>query len=351
MLFELSKKFIETQITSYKSFLLENIGSHDIPPADIATLKEWVDELKSKIDRDIGKTFEDTVKSIVVPNWKTIFEADNFIDTGKTLEEQKTILASILDSLHKTGFVDDEYLPTHIVEIINRDFLQDSDYKVKVLIEELTAEYNLCNPEIDWIDALVERVRVMYYSGLLVGDMDGIETLIEKFHPEKFQNLSEYIDIDEFNSYKTMLTKGNIKDSHPIEQIITKTDIEVAIGMLKEKNLLPSRKVSVLDAASSIAFICIGVAPSDDWMDLDEDLENHKITGITRAIDQGVSPKDILQTTLLFLKKGVEEKDVFRNIELWYIELMTLMVQDLPKCLEFCKSVSPYMFESIFQRK
>lgn len=350
MLFELAKQFIETQINAYKQFLLEHIGPHDIPLADITVLEEWVAELKVKLNRDLGKTFEGVVKTVVVPNWKTIFEADNFIDTDKTIEEQKIILASILDSLHKTGFVDDKYLPSHIVEIINRDFLKDSEYKVKVLIEELTAEYNLCNPDIDWVDALIERIRVMYYSGLLVGDMDGIETVIEKFNPEKFDSIKDMVNIDEFNAYKSLLCNGNVKESHPMEQLVTKTDIELAIQMLKEKQLLP-RKVSVLDAASSIAFICIGVAPSDDWMDLDEDLENHKITGITRAIDQGISPKDILQTTLLFLKKGVEEKGVFRNIELWYIELMTLMVQDLPKCLEFCKSVSPYMFESIFQRK
>lgn len=363
-LFEYAKTFIESEIFSYKTFLIKHIGNHEVPPADISLLREWVCQIQSKVESDLGKKFEDAVKTVIVPNWKTIFEADNYIDTGKTIEEQRVILKSILDCLRSTGFVDNKYLPDHIVKVINRDFLTTSDFKTLILIEELTAEYNLCDPSISWIDALIERIRVMYYSGLLVGDIDGIETLIAKFHPSNVKSvinkldsssaelISQHIDIGEFDKLtKEFFNIGNIRDRHPLEDVITPCDITMALNILKEKHILPEHKLQLLDATRSIALICVGVAPSDDWMDLQEDTENNKITGITRGIQEGISPHDILSTTILYIRSKIEKESAFSSIELWYVELMTLMHQDLPQCLEFCKSVSPYMFESIFQRK
>jgi hypothetical protein len=83
-------------------------------------------------------------------------------------------------------------------------------------------------------------------------------------------------------------------------------------------------------------------------MDLKEDLENNKITGVTQAIAQGVNPLHILSTTIDYLNTT---QSPLPTAHAWYVELMLLMYQDLDKCLEFCKSVSPYMFEVIFQRK
>jgi hypothetical protein len=392
-LFNAAKDFLEVEIAKFNEFLKNNIADHTIPTADISLLEVYVDSIKSKLTQDIGKSLEEAIKAVVVPNWKVMFEADNFIDTGKTLDEQKEILHSLLESLHKTGFVDNKFLPDRIVQIINRDFIADQSFKTQILIEELQAEYNLCNPDIDWINANAERMRVMFYSGLFVGNINKMEELLNKFLNtdgiEELKIASEDLvdDIDnvytllqefkedgrEFNNIELLnkiIRNYSVEPVHidKVKEILnyyisfvmkkspisltknSKKDMEVLIQLAIEAKLLPAKKISMLDAMKTIVLICIGVAPSDDWMDLKEDMENNKITGITRAIAQGIDPLQVLSTTIVYLQKLTPESSA-PNLHAWYIELMSLMYQDLDKCLEFCKSTSPYMFEVIFQRK
>lgn len=348
-LFHLQKEMLETEISKFKDFLTNNLQEYDIPPADVSLLKEYLENLKEKISQDIGQAVEDAVKSILVKEWKTIFAADNYIDEGKTISEQKSILSNIINELKTTGKLTDSYLPSKISDSVNANFLQ-SPYKVLILTEELTSELNLCNTDIYWIEALSERIRVMFYSAFLIGDVNGVEYLIKKLIRNK-EYTSEYFDLADADKYYETIDMPNDDFVHPLETLIKKKEYIEIFEEAKSSGIIPNQRVSIQDVIRVIILLCIGVAVSDDFMDKEEDIKNNKVTGITRGITEGVSLKSIVSTTIVYLSETVSMIETPRKIERWYIQLMSLMYQDTKECLKFCKNVSPYLFQLLFQRK
>lgn len=348
-LFHLQKEMLETEISKFRDFLTNNLQEYEIPPADVSLLKEYLENLKAKLSQDIGQAIEDAVKSILVKEWKTIFAADNYIDEGKSILEQKHILNKIIEELKSNGKLTREYLPSDIVDSVNANFLQ-SNYKIQILIEELTSELNLCNTEIHWIDALCERIRVMFYSAFLIGDVEGIEYLIKKLIRNK-EYIPEWIDLTEADRYYETACTPNDSFVHPLEQLIKKKEYLEIFEEAKNNGILPKTPITIRDVINVIILLCIGVAVSDDFMDIDEDTKNNKITGITRGIAEGVSLQSIVSTTIVYLNETVSVIETPKKIELWYIQLMSLMYQDTPECLNFCRNTSPYLFKLLFQRK
>jgi hypothetical protein len=84
---------IETEVKRITTFLREQIKDHEIPEPNTEVILKHIKELQKKMTPTLEKNMEGLLHSLILPNWKTMFEIDNFIDTNKTLEEQKIIIA------------------------------------------------------------------------------------------------------------------------------------------------------------------------------------------------------------------------------------------------------------------
>jgi hypothetical protein len=363
---------IETEVKRITSFLREHIKEYEIPTPNTEFIKKHINELQKKLSPTLEKNVEGLVYSLILPTWKTMFEIDNFIDTDKTLEEQKEIIQDLIESVENTGKITDKYIPTHLVEIVNRDFLV-SDLKRRVLIAELNAELKLCNPEIDWIDAVAERMRVMHFSGALVIEISAINTLLDRLSAmmkdTHYNRLRNYIpkEVQIFGSKYLSLAKGyasyyfpslEIKPEHPVEGWIRKIYDEVDIvELMKQLPIskkfpdLPNRNVTISDLIIPIAQMCGGVAIGDDYMDLEEDMRNNKVTGVTQAVKQGIPAKHVLSTACIYSQGIVEEHSFATETQRWFIELMGMLYHDQPECLRLCSEASPLIYNNLFQRK
>ena len=345
-LFELEKTILETEIHLFRDFLVNNLKEYEIPAANVARLEEWYSELRKNTDIDIGKSMELALQETLIPNWKLIFKIDNQIDDGKTLDEQKTLLADILEDLKTTGTISTKHFTPETVKVVNRDFL-NFPAKIQATIEELSAELRLCNPNIEWLDAICDRIRIAYYSVLIVIDKDKIERLLHQAVNVKKIDMSYDITnyFDDVDKYLDLEESSNVPTTIPVRQLIS------LFEKIKEQDALPTRKLNFFDVLSTLAIVAEGTATADDIMDIEEDLEKNKITGVIRCMDAGIPTNTIFSTLIAYLIKKAKLVPIVDKLQLWLIELLCLMYHDQAKCLEFCRSVVPDFFNVFFQRK
>lgn len=315
--FEIEKILLEKELKKYSSFLDSSLKEYEVPYPNKDHMNAFVDRIKSKISEDVGKTAEEMFMYIVVPHWKVMFDGDNFIDTDKTLDEQKEILGTLIQSIKNTGFIEN-FIDEESTEILNKHFLSD-DYKRHILLAILQSEYNLCNEDIHWKDALLERIRIMFYSGLFIGDIDKVDDIID------------------------MVNNKTIKSILPKNVITLLKALEITTTF--------NETFTFIDLLHYLIFISIGSGVSDDYMDLEEDIDNNKITGITQCVKHHIPIKHILSSTIEYLKQIITPYEYTEKAKKWFVDLMSLMYLDLNDCLAFCKSISPYGYKIVFQRK
>lgn len=318
MAFQIEKTLLEKELSSYRKFLETHMKKYPIERPNEDSMKEYANSIKEKINNDIGKSFEEFFTYIVVPEWKVMFDCDNFIDTGKSLDEQRDILTSLIESLKISKKIEPPFMSEEVRNIVNTKFLHD-DYKYNILLELLQSEHRLCFPDINWVDALLDRTRIMFYSGLFIGDLDKVEDVIE------------------------MLNNKTFKTSVPPK----------LIALIKQLTFIKTfdEKVTLFDLINFLIFLSIGCGLSDDFMDLEEDSQNNKITGITQCIKQNIEIEDVLSSTIEYLRQQIIPNEYSIKAKEWFLDLMSLMYVDLEACLKLCKNISPYGYEIVFQRK
>lgn len=345
-LFELEKTILETELDLFRDFLKNNLREYEIPAANVSRLEEWYLELKKNTEIDVGKSVELALQETLIPNWKLIFKIDNQIDDGKSLEEQKTLLADTIEDLKQTGTISTKHFTPEIVKVVNRDFL-NLPAKVHATIEELSAELRLCDPDIEWIDAICDRIRIAYYSVLIVIDKDKIERLLHQAVNVKKIDMSYDITnyFDDVEKYLDLEESSNVPTTIPVRQLIS------LFEKIKEQDALPTRKLNFFDVISTLAIVAQGTATADDIMDIQEDLEKNKITGVIRCMNAGISTNTIFSTLIAYLIKKAKVIPIVDKVQVWLIEFLCLMYHEQPKCLEFCRSVIPDFFSVFFQRK
>lgn len=324
-LFHEAKKILDDELHRFESFLLENVDTYTFEPANIEPVREYAKYIQSKLTQDMGKCFEEIAKSAMLSNWKTIFHADNYIDTGRTLEEQRELIAAIIHSIETTGKV--SHLPSGMANIINEEFL-DTEYRTSVLLEELRAEYRLTDPSIDWISACIERVRVMFYSVLVVGKPEVVREYAERAYAIFYDRKLDAIDA-----------------------VLSKEEVEFLYSEAQKHNAIPEKEPSQEDALRLLAWSAVIVASTDDFMDLEEDIENQKLTGITCAVRDGLAAHILQSTVIHYMERTFSDVPQFRDAQRWFRELVVLAYQDSRKCIEACREISPYLFTYFFQRK
>jgi hypothetical protein len=347
---------LEQQLENYLLFLDENLGNHDVDSGNIEPFKDLIKKFK---EVDYSVIFKLVMKTILIPNWTTIFDADNHLDSGKkTIVQQATILKDIIDSLKLEGKVNNKYLPDSVVEIINRDFLTDF-YKVQVLSAELTSEYNLCNPEISWKDAHAERIRIAFYSALVCGNIDVIMPVFNKIEQivkyGQFKYVNKFID----SSYlkKLRLQKSelgiHLPDTslpHAFLNSELKSVSEEVLQKIGTFDIFPLFRPDIIQMIEGVANLSIAAAIADDYLDLGEDLENNKITGMTQGIKHDIKPGEVFSTTLLYIRVKLYDTNLTDYVKDHADQFLKVVFHDMPGFVQFCKEEVPFIFEHIFQR-
>jgi hypothetical protein len=317
-IFEIEKFILETEIAKYRKFLMENFRLHEIRQPNFEILNGYKNKVQEYLKENRNENIEDQMKYILMPGWKSVFDADNVIDTDNSLEKQKQILEYTLKTLESSQKIDTTYFSQEIVDTINGIFLSDST-KLYVLQALLKTEHALCNENITILDALCERVRVMYYSGMMVCDINKVEDVVDFINKKENKKiLPSYI-----------------------------------VNILKLpyiNNLVSVNQLSIVDLLHLAAFAGIICGPSDDYMDLKEDIENNKITGITQCVKENVDPKIAVSATITFLINSLDDKILSNDVRTWCTEVMIFLYHDIKGCLKFCREVSPELFDTVFQR-
>lgn len=317
-LFEIQKYIVEAEIEKYRKFLTSNFKLYEIREPNMELLNEYKEKTQKYLAEHRNENIEDQMKYILTPGWKSVFDADNVVDTGNTLPKQKEILEHTLKTLELTGKVDYTFFPTETADIVNANFLSENS-KTYILQSLLKAECALCDENISIVDALCERVRIMYYSVLMVCDMEKVEDLVDFINEKENKKILPAVIVN-------ILKLPGIRNLITIEQL------------------------SIVDLLHLGAFAGIICGPSDDYMDMEEDIENNKITGITQCVRKGIDPRMAVSTTILYLINGLEEKSISSDARTWSTEVMIFLYKDIKGCLKFCRNISPELFDTVFQR-
>lgn len=324
-LFHEAKGILEDELRRFQSFLFENVDTYTFDPADIEPIRQYTKYIQSKLTQDIGKCFEDAAKATMLPNWKMLFHVDNYIDTGRTLDEQRELIGAIIQSVETTGKV--THLPDGMKKVINSEFL-DTEYRKSILLEELAAEYRLTDPTIDWISACLDRVRVMFYSVLAVGKPEIVREYADRAYTIFYDHKLDAID-----------------------NLFNKEEVEFLHSEAQKQNAIPEKEISQEDALRLLAWVAVVVSINDDFMDIEEDTENQKITGITCAVRDGLAAHTLQSTVIHYMEMTYSEIPQICNAQRWFREMVVLCYQDSQKCIETCREISPYLFAFFFQRK
>jgi hypothetical protein len=271
---------IENVLTEFREFLNTKSTHYELVPPNPEPIIAYGRALKAKIAARTGKTFDDLFPEFLIPGFDVIFKVDDMIDNGTTLEEQRIIVDKILASI-ESGNLD---FPEEIARPV-RDTILTSEIRKRALLSELAAEKALLNPDLDWVDAMIERVRVALYSALLVLDLPKLMAAYEYY-------------------------KEDIASSP--EQI-----------------------------TNMAAMWAIAIATVDDYLDCEADLEHHKVTGMTRCDN----PKALFTTVVAFFRTRVGHSIA----DLWPIEAFTSIYFDPLKCIRICYQETPTLAKYLFR--
>jgi hypothetical protein len=232
----------------------------------------------AKIETRTGKKLDDLFPEFLIPNFDIIFKVDDMIDNGKTMEEQRHMLHAIVTSV-ESGAIDSLF-PEEIAKTV-RECILSSESRTKALLSELAAEIALLNPDLDWVEAMIQRARVTLYSALLVLDFAKL-----------LQAYDEY-----------------------------RLDIPY------------SRR----ELAHVAAMWAIATATADDYLDREDDIKQNKVTGMTQCDD----PKAVFTTIVTFFRTQVKTSadlwpiEAFTGIYFDPRECIRIFYQEAPRMAQY----------------
>jgi hypothetical protein len=342
---------IDREIDKYVEYMLENTKSHVMDPGNEMLIQTHAADYE---DIDFDTIAAKIATVTLVPNWPVIFQADNHLDSGKkSLDQQRELIGTLIEDLRASGKVSDSHLPKGIAKVINEEFLTEP-LKVRALIAELTAEYNLCKRDISWTDALKERIRVACYSILLCANSDLVGTLyahsaeLEKFGirvdlPANQKAVDEKILENLKKELKEIIGKGKNGEKilSALESGAWAGELEGATDACKEE----------YEIIQTFCILSICIAIGDDYLDMAEDVENNKITGITRALEMGIPAENVFRTSSMYLMVFIMKNPWLKmNAKLFLINLINVITNNPKKFMEACISRCPKFLSNIFQR-
>jgi hypothetical protein len=309
---------LEKQLDGYIAFMEKELRHHDFVPLH-QNMDEWFQQYD---DVDVDEIALEVNRFFLIPKWDILFDADDHLDSGKKpLALQKYLISSVIHDLKTVGRLTTKYIPEKIVTPINTTVLTHP-VRVEAMILELTAELKLCDSTLTWQEGLRERIRVAFYTMMLILNMDVLDAMTEEI--DNVDEMAKKWSVDP--SHVEWLRSRTIARSYSAEKEalkpkliaflermqrdeVTKVDVKemvenenVAAMMESQKTLLTSNEFEAIHMFFMFAMIiCVG----DDYIDREEDKKNFKTTGFTKAVEKGIPPLHLLSTTKVYVLSNI----------------------------------------------
>lgn len=312
---------LETQLEGYITFMEKELRHHEFQPPK-QNFDAWMQQYA---DVDVDEIAMEVNRLFLIPQWDILFAADDHLDSGKKpLALQKYLISSVIQDLKTVGRLTTKYIPEKIVTPINTNVLTHP-VRVEAMILELTAEMRLCDPTLSWQDAMRERIRVAFYTMMLIINLDVLDALTEEI--DMVENVAKKFSVDpshvewlrsrtpvrsysaEKKAFKPKLVaflermQRDEVTKVPVKDIVENEDMAaVSILMETHQTVVQSNEFEAIHMFFMFAMvICVG----DDYIDKEEDQKNFKTTGFTKALEKGIPPSHLLSTTKVYTLSNI----------------------------------------------
>ena len=346
------RQLFEKDLVDVCCFFQDSMTDYNVSIPDMTILTKWLTELKEKT-HITNEKIESIMVECLEKDWKLVLSVDNHIDSFKDIDTQRTLLESMIFDLKTSSQLSSNHLSADLVDRINKHILYD-ECKIQAAIQELTAELNLFDTAMSWIDAFKERARVAFYTYVLCSNPNKTQKVVrDVFSILHKHNADRYIDKIQpiLATFDIHVDVEDIGSANLIELLYTKIQREEFIQMFQDNEdaldtLVDSREVSRIFNITIIVHSFM-----DDYLDIVEDLDQSKITSVIQGMKQGASPKMILSTLIEYLGTVLSSNEHIRIFQQWQIELLKLLFTDVDQFIDFVKTTDLSISEQIFQRK
>lgn len=328
---------LEKQLDGYMTFMESELRYHHFEPF----AKKDLDEMfKQYEDVDVDEIALEINRLFLIPKWDILFDADDHLDSGKkSLTVQKFLITSVIHDLKSVGRLTTKYIPETIVSTINTNVLTHP-VRIEAMILELTAELRLCNPSLSWQEALRERVRVAFYTMLLIVNLDVLDALTEEI--DKVEEIATMLKVDKahvdwlrgrtvtrsysaekerfkpklkalwdrFENNATVNSMVEEDEFREAKEIFENEDVKAAKALLESKDprwlkyVVPCQS-NEFEAIHMFFMFAMIICVGDDFIDKEDDAANFKTTGITKALEKGIPPNHLLSTTKVYVLSNI----------------------------------------------
>ena len=295
---------LEEILAGLAEFLRDHGALYEIRQPQKEPLREAATKWRTDVEKQFGgANFDAIARRFLAPNFHIIFDADDEIDGDADTEKQRKILTKSLDAIRNKR-LDQLPFPSAMQETLGRDILTCPE-KWIALTKELEAEVRLLDPEISWIDATLDRIRIATYSAVLCINESAVRDMINQ-HKDR-RDLAE-------------------EARRIAEEKIGKTDLTLERAL----------RLGILAA--------VMVTTGDDYIDLEEDIAKSKNTGMTLCDN----PAALYTSVLMYCQK---EMPVFNGYERWVTEFFIWFYHDSNEVIQFVTSQSSLAANFIYKRK
>jgi len=297
-------RIMEETLAGLAAFLREHGTLYELRQPQKEELREAAIQWRAGIEKGFGgSSFDSIARRFLAPNFHIIFEADDEIDGDPDIERQRKILTKSLDAIREKR-LDKLPFPPAMQETLGRDILTSPE-KWIALTKELEAEVRLLDPEISWVDAALDRIRIALYSAILCINETAVRDTVNQYKNGK--NLTE-------------------KAREIVEEKIGQIDI----------NSVDALRLGILAGAM--------VTTGDDYIDLEEDIAKKKNTGMTLCDN----PAALYTSVLMYAQS---QMPAVNGYERWVTEFFIWFYHDSDEVIRFVTSQSSLAASFIYKRK
>lgn len=295
---------MEETLSGLGVFLREHGALYELRQPQKDELREAAIRWRTNVEKEFGgSNFDAIARRFLAPNFHIIFDADDEIDGDPDVEMQRKILTKSLNAIREKR-LDKLPFPSAMQETLGRDILTCPE-KWIALTKELEAEVRLLDPEISWVDAALDRIRIALYSAILC--------------------INEAAIRDTVNQYKHRQDLAD-KAREIGEEKVGKVNLNLE-GVLR---------LGILAGAM--------VTTGDDYIDLEEDIAKKKNTGMTLCDN----PAALYTSVLMYAQNTMP---AVNGYERWVAEFFLWFYHDSDEVIRFVTSQSKLAAAFIYKRK
>lgn len=289
-----------------RTFLREKFALYELRTPMKDEMREAAIRWRTNVEQEFGNQDLDSIAlRFLAPNFHIIFDADDAIDEEPNVERQRKMFTASLEAIKSENY-DQLPFPAEFREMLVRDILTGPE-KRAALVEELAAEVRLLDPNVDWIEATLDRIRIAFYSAIICVNEPALAKYVEEY---KSAALAEKL-------YRIAEDK---------------------LGKMNPNSVRAMRLVW---------FAVAMTATGDDLIDLEEDLRTNKNTGMTRC----GNPDALYASVLTFVRTQLDPDLYANGYERWVVEFFLWFYHEPNEVIDFVTSHSSLAAKFVYKRR